>query len=302
MSFITSNNVNDIRKRETLSISIVFLMPAFFFLTVFVFYPIFDSFYLSLFEWNGIDPTKLFVGLQNWTTLLSDVRFWRSLMNNIVVLVLSIAIQLPIAMLIALLLDYAGRKWSFLRSIYFLPMLMSSVAIGFLFRYVYDPQFGLLNAFFQLFGQEKFIDLLGSSKYALFSVIAVICWQFIPFYIILFVASISSVSADIFEAAKIDGATYKKYALTIAVPCMKSTVKSSIILSMVGSLKYFDLIYVMTEGGPNGATELMATYMYKNTFLSLKLGYGATIAFAILVIISLLSLGTMKLINNDGDD
>lgn len=292
-------NVIKSRKKETAFVSILFLIPSAFFLTIFVFYPILNSFTLSLFQWNGIDPIKTFVGFDNWKELIFDLKFWKAFSNNIIILVLSILIQIPIGMLLAVMLDYIGRKLNFLRSVYFLPMLMSSVAIGFLFRYVYDPQFGFVTAFFKFFGSEKMIDILGNPNYAIFAVIAVICWQFIPFYFVLFVASLSSLPIELFEAAKIDGAKYREYIWRVAIPSMSNAVKSGIVLSMVGSLKYFDLIYVMTEGGPNGATELMATYMYKNSFLSLRLGYGATIAFAMLIIISAISLITVKFLNKN---
>lgn len=283
--------------RETYLVSIIFLIPSLIFMVLFIFYPIFDSFILSLYSWNGIDPVKTFVGFDNWKTLITDVRFWRSLKNNILILVLSILIQMPVAIFLALAMDYIGRKFNFLRSIYYLPMLMSSVAIGFLFRYAYDPQFGIVAGILNIFKINITIDILGNPNISMFAIIAVICWQFIPFYFILYVASISSIPVELYEAAKIDGSTYFNYAKNIVIPYISPTIKSGIILSMVGSLKYFDLIYVMTEGGPNGATDLMATYMYKNSFVSLKLGYGATIAFAMLIIISIISFITFKKLN-----
>ncbi|WP_295296888.1 carbohydrate ABC transporter permease [uncultured Brachyspira sp.] len=286
-----------IADRETSIVSIIFLIPSLIFMILFIFYPIVDSFKLSLYSWNGIDPVKTFVGLDNWKTLITDVRFWRALKNNLLILFLSILIQMPSAIFLALAMDYVGRKFNFLRSIYYLPMLISSVAIGFLFRYAYDPQFGIVAGILNIFNINATIDILGNPNISIFAIIAVICWQFIPFYFILYVASISSIPVELYEAAKIDGSTYFNYAKNIVIPYISPTIKSGIILSMVGSLKYFDLIYVMTEGGPNGATDLMATYMYKNSFVSLKLGYGATIAFAMLIIISIISFITFKKLN-----
>lgn len=286
-----------IADRETSIVSIIFLIPSLIFMISFIFYPIVDSFKLSLYSWNGIDPVKTFVGLDNWKTLITDVRFWRALKNNLLILFLSILIQMPSAIFLALAMDYVGRKFNFLRSIYYLPMLISSVAIGFLFRYAYDPQFGIVAGILNIFNINATIDILGNPNISIFAIIAVICWQFIPFYFILYVASISSIPVELYEAAKIDGSTYFNYAKNIVIPYISPTIKSGIILSMVGSLKYFDLIYVMTEGGPNGATDLMATYMYKNSFVSLKLGYGATIAFAMLIIISIISFITFKKLN-----
>lgn len=285
------------RNNEISFVSILFLFPSFLIISLFIFYPIVDSFLLSLYSWNGMDPVKTFIGFNNWKNLIFDLRFWGSLKNNIIILVLSIMIQIPMGIFLALALDYVGKRFNFLRSIYYLPMLISSVAIGFLFRYAYDPQFGIVAGILNIFKITVPIDILGNPKYSIFAIIGVICWQFIPFYFILFVAAISSVPVELYEAAKIDGAKYREYAIKIVIPYISGTIKSGIILSMVGSLKYFDLIYVMTEGGPNGATELMATYMYKNSFVTQRLGYGATIAFAMLIIISIISFFTFKKLN-----
>lgn len=285
------------KKRSTAIVTTVFLVPVFFFIIVFIIYPIADSFWLSLHEWNGISSDRNFIGLENWKVLLTDSVFYKSFLNNIIIMVLSIVIQLPIAMAIAFLLDVGGRKLNILKMIYFLPMLMSSVAVGFLFKYAYDPQFGIISAIDSALGGQGMVDLLGNTTYAIYAVIVVICWQFIPFYMVYFLAGFSSIPVELYEAAIIDGATRGQYFWKIALPAMKGTIKSAAVLSLVGSLKYFDLIYVMTQGGPSGATELMATYMYKNAFQIMKMGYGSTIASAMFIIITTIALLTLRIIN-----
>lgn len=285
------------RKRSTAIAATVFLIPVFFFILIFILYPIVNSFWLSLHDWNGISSDKVFFGLENWKTLVTDAVFFKSFLNNIIIVILSIAIQLPIAMALAFLLDTGGKKLNFLKMVYFVPMLMSSVAVGFLFKYTYDPQFGLISAVSTLFGGEGMVDLLGNPQVAIYAVIAVICWQFIPFYMVYFLAAFSSLPIEIYEASIIDGATYGQYFWRVALPCMKGSVKSAAVLSLVGSLKYFDLIYVMTQGGPSGATELMATYMYKNAFQTMQMGYGSTIASGMFIVITLISLLTLRALN-----
>lgn len=285
------------RKRSTSIAAAVFLIPVFFFILIFVIYPIVDSFWLSLHTWNGISSNKVFSGLENWKALISDKTFYKSFFNNLLIVILSIAIQLPIAMAIAFILDTGGKRLNFLKMVYFLPMLMSSVAVGFLFKYTYDPQFGLISAVSTMLGGEGMVDLLGNTSCAIFAVIAVICWQFIPFYMVYFLAALSSLPEEIYEASIIDGATRGQYFWRVALPSMQGAVKSAAVLSLVGSLKYFDLIYVMTQGGPNGATELMATYMYKNAFQTMKMGYGATIASGMFIVITVISLLTLYAIN-----
>jgi raffinose/stachyose/melibiose transport system permease protein len=285
------------RKRNTAIAATVFLIPVFLFILIFIVYPIINSFWLSLHNWNGISSKKIFYGLENWKTLATDTVFYKSFLNNIIIVILSIAIQLPIAMALAFLLDTGGKKLNFLKMVYFLPMLMSSVAVGFLFKYTYDPQFGLISAVSTLFGGEGMVDLLGNPKVAIYAVITVICWQYIPFYMVYFLAAFSSLPEELYEASIIDGATYGQYFWRVALPCMKGTVKSAAVLSLVGSLKYFDLIYVMTQGGPNGATELMGTYMYKNAFQTMQMSYGSTIASGMFLVITLISLLTLRALN-----
>lgn len=293
----TINTLYNQRKRSTLIAATIFLIPVFFFILIFILYPIVNSFWLSLHDWNGISSDKIFYGLENWKTLATDTVFYKSFVNNIIIVVLSIAIQLPIAMALAFLLDTGGKKLNFLKMVYFLPMLMSSVAVGFLFKYTYDPQFGLISAISELFGGEGMVDLLGNPKIAIYAVISVICWQYIPFYMVYFLAAFSALPEEMYEASIIDGATYGQYFWKVALPSMKGSVKSAAVLSLVGSLKYFDLIYVMTQGGPNGATELMATYMYKNAFQTMKMGYGSTVASGMFIVITVISLLTLRVLN-----
>ena len=277
------------RRREINRVAILFMLPAFFFIAMFIAYPIIDSMRLSLFKWDGfagVEPT--FVGLDNWSKLLRDMTFWRAAVNNLKIVLLSIAIQLPIGIALGYLLDSTGRKLNVLKIMWFVPYLLSSVAIGLLFRYAYDPYFGIVKYIAPLFG-----------------VIAVICWQFTPFYMVYFLAGLSSMDTDIYEAALIDGATRGQYFFKIVLPILAPTIRNACILSLVGSLKYFDLIYVMTGGGPNvsiggvttGATELMATYMYKNAFTTNQMGYGSAVAMGMFLIVTFVSALTLRLMS-----
>ncbi len=278
-------------RRESNVAAVGFLLPAMLVLGIFLLWPIVDSFRLSLVQWNGFTETKQFVGLMNWRSLTHDEVFRVALRNNATLIVLSIGIQLPIAMALAVLLDQGGRRLGVHKTIYFLPMLMSSVAIGILFKYAYDPNFGILNPFLSAIGLGGLAqNWLGDPRIALFSVIAVICWQYIPFYMILFLAALTAIPQELHEAATIDGATEGKYFWSVALPMLSGTIRAAAVLSLIGSLHYFDLVWVMTEGGPAHATELLATYLVKNAFLSLDIGYGNTVASAMFVITMAVSL------------
>jgi len=272
----------------------LFLLPAFAFLIVFVVWPVLYSINLSFYDWNGITASRHFAGLGNWRSLLADEIFWRALRNNVAIVILSIAIQLPIAMGLAVLIHRGGRALKIFKVVYYFPMLMSTVAVGVLFKAVYDLQFGAINPMLEAIGlQQLALDWLGDARYSLYSVIAVICWQFIPFYMILFLARLVSIPSELREAAAIDGATGSQYFWRIELPLMRGIVGTAITLSLIGSLKYFDLIWVMTEGGPSHASELMATYMYKQAFSSFRMGYGSAIATAMFTIVMITALAAM---------
>jgi raffinose/stachyose/melibiose transport system permease protein len=272
-------------------VPLLFLLPALSLLAVFVLWPILSSLQLSFYDWNGITASRSFAGLANWKALLADGIFWRALRNNIIIVILSIAIQMPVAMALAVMLHRGGRTLKVFKVVYYFPMLMSTVAIGVLFKAVYDQQFGAINPLVVRLGFPSLAqDWLGDANIALFSLIVVICWQFIPFYMILFLARLMSIPVELREAAAIDGASGSQYFWRIELPQMRGILATAMTLSLIGSLKYFDLIWVMTEGGPSHATELMATYMYKQAFSSYRMGYGSAIATAMLAIVMIAAL------------
>lgn len=285
----------EMRQRNTRKVAALFLAPVTILLIVFILYPIIDTFITSGYQWNGISSAKEFIGFENWKTLLTDKNFWIAFRNNLVIMVLSIVIQIPIGLALATFLDFGGKKLTIFKVIWFVPLLMSSVAIGFLFTYALATNGGIVSTISGWFGGGN-IDLLGNPKTALLTVIIVICWQFTPFYMVYFMAAFTNIPYDVFEAARIDGATREQYFWRIALPLLVPSMKSAAILSMVGSLKYFDLIYVMTGGGPGTSTELMATYMYKQSFKNFNMGYGSAVAGGMFILISMVALITMKLL------
>ena len=292
----SSSSLAKKRQRDINVVAAVFLAPVVILLILYIFYPIVDTFRVSAYKWNGISSNPQFIGFKNWSVLLKDIQFWTAFLNNIVVMILSIVIQIPLGLAMATFVEFAGKKSTIFKVLWFIPMLMSSVAIGFLFTYALATNGGIISSISQLFGGGN-IDLLGNPKLALFTVIAVIAWQFTPFYMVYSVAGYTNVSEDVYEASLIDGANKRQYFFKIALPLMMPTLKSAAIMSMVGSLKYFDLVYVMTGGGPGTSTELMATYMYKLSFAQFNMGYGSAVAGGMFILISLISLVTMRVLN-----
>ncbi|MET1029578.1 carbohydrate ABC transporter permease [Domibacillus tundrae] len=286
------------RKRSEFIVIASFMAPALLIYGAYVIYSIFMTFYYSLFDWSGIDNNFTFIGLGNYMKLLSDGVFWESVGNNLLLVVTSLVTQLPLGLIMALLLFSPIKGMRFFRSIYFMPFLMSTVAIGILFTFIYDGNYGVINHLLGAVGLDSLQSAwLGNEKTAIWAVILTICWQFAPFYMVLFRAAIVGIPEELYEAADIDGANKWERFKNITLPLLMPTIVTSSILSVIGSLKYFDLIYVMTGGGPNNSTELMATYMYQETFSNFNMGYGSSISFSMFIIAFIVTLIIIALDN-----
>ncbi|WP_292139162.1 carbohydrate ABC transporter permease [Butyrivibrio sp.] len=279
------------KAKSTAKAATVFLLPALLLIAIFIVYPVIDTFAISGYKWNGISTDRIFIGFENWKTLIHDEMFWKSFRHNLTVMVFSILLQIPIGMLLATFLDAGGKKFNIFKIIWFLPYLMSSVAIAFLFIYALATNGGIISSLATLInGKRTTIDLLGTSPNALFTVIGVMAWQFTPFYMVYFIAGYGNIDTSIYEAAIIDGATRGQYIRHIAIPLLGPIFKTACTMSLIGSLKYFDMIWNMTQGGPSGSTELMATYMYKLSFQQFNMGYGSCVAAGMFVLITAIAL------------
>ncbi|QBI20612.1 sugar ABC transporter permease [Egibacter rhizosphaerae] len=281
---------------------IMFLAPAALVYVVFVVWPILNSFYFSTLEWDGISE-PVFVGLQNFREIIGDSVAWLSLRNNIVVVLASLAFQLPIGLALALLLISPIRGTRVLRTVFFLPLLMSTVAIGILWSTMYNPTFGVVNRALEAVGLGALTQpWLGQPSTALPALIVVICWQFIPFYMILYRAGLTAIPEEVNEAAAVDGAKPWSRIRYVTLPLLKGTTRTAVLLAVIGSLKYFDLIYIMTGGGPGRATEVLATYMYGQAFTRGNMGYGSAIAvvlFVLAMVATLLVLHQTRQVEED---
>lgn len=291
-----TNGLAQARSRSTGIAAAVFLFPALALIAIYMIYPVIDTFIISAYSWNGISSSRIFIGIQNWKTLITDKSFWSAFVHNIVVMVFSILLQIPIGMLLATFLDAGGKKFNIFKIIWFLPYLMSSVAIGFLFTYALATNGGIFSALATLLsGKKVAVDLLGQNPNALFAVIGVMAWQFTPFYMVYFIAGYGNIDTSVYEAAVIDGATRGQYIRQIAIPLLGPIFKTACTMSLIGSLKYFDLIWNMTGGGPAGGTELMATYMYKLSFQQFNMGYGSCVAAGMFILITAIALLFQKI-------
>lgn len=263
----------------------IFLLPALVLFLTIIIVPIFMSVTYSLTEWDGIGK-KVFTGFDNYKELFltNSDGFWRAVKNSLIFAAGSVFVQLPISLILALILARGVKGERFYVSVYFIPVLISTVVIGQIWMKIYNPQYGLLNTVLRSMGLEQLTgNWLGDTKKVIFAVIVPVLWQYIGYHMLLMYASVRSISEEIFEAARIDGANGIQTALHITIPLMKPILKVCVTFAVVGSLKNFDLVYVMTGGGPAGASQLPSTLMVETIFSRNMYGYGSSMAIFIIL-------------------
>lgn len=257
-------------------------------LAVFAFYitwPLIHTVVLSAYSWSALSPVKTLEGAGNYVELARDPVLRTALINNGLWIVLSLVIQLPLAMLLAVGIGSTLRRHRVLRTVYFSPLIIPAVAVGLIWTLFYEPNFGALNALLEGLGLERWAaGWLGDTKLATPCIIAVSCWRYTGFHMMILLAGLQAIPEDIYEAAVIDGAGPWRTFRHITLPLMKRVVLVDALLITVGSVKIFDLIWVMTGGGPNHASEVLATYMYRAAFSDDRMGYSAAIATVMLVL------------------
>jgi raffinose/stachyose/melibiose transport system permease protein len=284
------------RVQDQLTI-ILFLLPAFVLFLLFVIYPIFRAAYFSLFNWNGMGPATDFVGLNNYRQILTDQVFIKAVANGLIIVLLSLTIQLPLALMLAIMVgrDLPGR--AFFRVIFFMPYVLSEVitAIIWLSLFSPDPDRGLINAVLILLPGVQAQNFLGDIHQVMACIFIVLTWKFFGLHMLLFMAGLQNIPKEFEEAAMIDGANRWQTIWKVTIPLLGTTIRTCILLSVLGSLTQFNLVWIMTRGGPVNASEVMATYMYRYAFIRFQLGYGSAVALVMLAICLVFSVAYLRL-------
>lgn len=265
----------------------VWVLPALALLLVFVYYPIVENLRLSLYSWNAFSARPVFVGLDNYRTAAGDPIFWRALRNNTVFAVTSLVFQVGFSLVLAAVLeDFVHQRLrGVLRTIYFIPAVISITVAGILFSFLYNPQIGLLNRLLGAVGLESWQhSWLGEPGTAMWSIIAMSQWQSIGYTAILFVVAIQRVPREFYEAARIDGAGKIRSFFSITVPMVREMTTLVTILTISGAFLVFNEVMVMTAGGPSNSSQVLGTWLYRNAFLNDDMGYAAAIATVIFAI------------------
>lgn len=269
--------------REEVLTAALFLAPALILLGIFVIYPVFAAGYISLTDWHGFNPERPFVGLANYVRLIGDPEVWNSLLVTCLyaggVCILSVVTGIAVA----LLLDAPIRGLSIYRSIYFLPAITSSVAAAIVWRYMLDPA-GFLNAMLAHLGIAG-PDWLNDRWLALLALTLLTVWKNIGFNAILYLTAMQALPAQVFEAATIDGANARDKIRFITVPLLRPMTFFVVVQGLITSFQSFDLVYMLTGGGPSGGTEVIGMLMYRNAFRLGDYSYGTAIAFLSLALV-----------------
>ena len=265
---------------------LIFLLPALVLFCGVLIAPIGASAYFSFFDWNGLGA-KTFIGLSNYKELFTSnsIGFMKALRNSLLLAALSVFLQLPLALGLALTLGKKVKGERLFLSVFFMPVLISTVVIGQLWLKIYNPDYGILNVFLRWIGLGNLAKIwLGTKQTALGSVFVPILWQYVGYHMLLLYAGVKSVPPELREAAMLDGATDTQVDRYIVLPYIKPIIRISVIFAVTGSLKSFDLIYVLTNGGPLHATEVPSTLMINMLFLRNRYGMGSTIAVLLIIL------------------
>jgi len=277
---------------------LLFLLPAFLLFFLFIIYPIVQSVYYSFFSWKGFGPATDFVGLDNFAQILKDTIFHKAIFNGLLIIAMSLGIQLPLSLALAIMVgrDLPGR--GFFRMIFFMPYVVSEViaAIAFMGLYNPDPTRGLINALITLIPGVEPIGWMGSRELVLPCIFVVMTWKYFGLHMLLFLAGLQSIPTEVEEAARIDGANSWQLVRFITIPMLANTIRTCMYLSILGSLQQFVLVWVMTKGGPVNASEVMSSYMYRYSFVRFWLGYGSAVAIVMLLISLVFSIGYLRIV------
>jgi len=291
---ITINERPRTKRGQLLTIGL-FIIPGALIYTLFLIMPIIQAGYYSLFDWNGLGPVTDFIGLGNYQRAFQHNVFQSAIVNSLIIMSLSLMIQLPLAITLALMV---GRKLpgrAIFRSIFFMPYVFSEVITAIIWSFVYHPNGGLVNTMFTtLIPGFQTQGWLANRDTALIAVFFVITWKYFGLHMILYMAGLQSINGEIEESARIDGANELQVLRYITLPMLAPTIRLTIYLSVLGSLNQFVLIWVLTAGGPANATQVMASYMYRFGIKSFNLGFGSAVAVIIFAVSLIFSIGYQR--------
>jgi raffinose/stachyose/melibiose transport system permease protein len=289
--------------RANFFVLILFLGPALILFTALVIIPVFEAAFFSFYKWNGLGPMTNFQGLANYVQFIRDTIIQKALLHNLIIAVISIIVELPLAMLLALIVsDTKFRGAVFFRTFFFLPYMLSEVITGVLWQFIYHPQNGLIKSFFTTFlPNVQSPILLGDPSTVLWAILVVVIWKYFGLHMTIYIAGLQDIPQEQIEAATIDGASKSQIFRSVILPGMRNAVQLSVLFSVIGSFQLFDVVWAMGKGDPVNAAETIVTYLYKIGLQRFNIGYGSTIAVCIFIICLGFSILYERVLVKEGD-
>jgi raffinose/stachyose/melibiose transport system permease protein len=265
------------RSRTWLTIGL-FLLPGLALYFVFVIGPIIQAAHFSLYRWNGLTPLTEFIGLKNYQAAFGSSVFWGALGNNLTIIILSLAIQIPFSLGLAVLLNRRFPGRAIFRLLFFVPYVLSEAITGIVFRLLLQPE-SVFDSFVKSVGLGSFrTDWLGDTSIVMFTLFVIITWKYFGFHMIIMLAGLQGIPKELEDAAYIDGADRRQAFRYVTLPLLGPTIRVSVFLSVIGALQLFDMVWVTTGGGPVNASNTMAINMFKTGFVKQQMGYGSALA------------------------
>jgi len=282
------------RNNGTLPVLVLFLPPALLIFTLFVILPMGEAAWYSLYDWSGYGMPEKFIGLKNFELLYRNGAFRKALMNNGLIMIVSIVIQIPLALWLATMVSHRIPGAVSFRLIFFMPYVLADVAAGLIWRFVYDGDYGLFAAIASFFNVAS-PYVLADKSLAIYAVLGVIVWKYFGFHMMLFIAGLQSIDKSYYEAAEMDGASRWQRFRNITLPLLAPTIRLSVFFSVIGSLQLFDMIMPLTGGGPSNSTQTMVTFLYSYGITRMKVGFGSAIGVVLFVICITLAFGYKRI-------
>ncbi|WP_235549608.1 carbohydrate ABC transporter permease [Paenibacillus sp. Soil766] len=277
-----------------------FIFPAIALLLVFVFYPMLQAFLISFKNYSLVGAGDVFVGMDNYVHLMKDRAFFNSLKHSFYFAIIVIPIQTSIALGLALLIQKKTATAGLFRTLYFIPVIISTAVAATVFKLIYNKEFGLLNSVLKAL-HLPVTSFLSDPKTAMNGVIVLGIWKGAGFFMIIFLAGLNNISPDLYEAARVDGASRIQQFFKITLPLLNRTMAFVVIMTTIDAIKLSGLVFVLTNGGPNSSTETVVFYIYKQAFTQMRMGYATAAAFVLFAIVLTISLVQMKLFSKDND-
>jgi multiple sugar transport system permease protein len=277
-----------LRRRE-IGAAYGFLLPNLIGFTVFTFLPVLAALLISFTDWDLLQAPD-WVGLGNYRTLFADPLFGQVLKNTALYVLGTVPLQMALALAVALALNQRIPGQLFFRTAYFMPVVASTVAVALVWRWIFNYDFGLLNSFLYMIGVQEPPNWLGSTRWALLSIIIMSIWQQVGYSMVLFLAGLQGVPQQLYEAAKIDGAGPTARFVFITLPMLSATTFFVLVIGVINSFQVFDQALIMTQGGPANATNTIVYHIYRNAFQFFKMGYASAMAWVLFAIIFVVTL------------